>query len=60
MVEDLILLKLKSGSPLDQVDAKEVFLINKDEIDRKELKNRARHMKIDRTLERFLKGLSNN
>ncbi len=59
-VEDLILLKLKSGSPLDQVDAKEVFLINKDEIDMEELKNRARRMKIDRSLERFLKGLSNN
>ncbi|RMG00340.1 MAG: hypothetical protein D6726_11410 [Nitrospirae bacterium] len=59
-VEDLILLKLKSGSPIDQVDAKEVFLINKDEIDIEELKNRARQMKIDRSLERFLKELSNN
>jgi len=59
-VEDLILIKLRSSSPIDEFDARELFLINKDEIDHELLKRRAKMMNVDKKLTRFLKGLSDN
>jgi hypothetical protein len=52
--DDLILLKLLAGRPIDMVDAKEVLKINKDSLDMRYLKRQAKVLNIKKKFEKFL------
>ncbi len=56
--EDLIAMKLRSGSPLDEMDAREIFLINRERIDGEYLSIRAKQLGVNKKLSRLLKEIT--
>lgn len=55
--EDLIILKLRAGGPVDMWDAKELLKILKPDIDIDALKSRAKQLRVNLKLEKILKEL---